>query len=75
MDTYTFYLKEIKSNSNKNSWRVKNMTRTIQTHISGLRLTANKMKGTYVGKFASAEANRIEKELEKSLKLEKHETN
>jgi hypothetical protein len=68
MDGYEFYISEIAKSPTKNHWRVLRLKRTVNEHISGLRQTASKLRGTTVAKFCNAEANRYENKLRNALR-------
>ena len=70
--TYEYYLNQIKSNPNKNHYRVRRFKKAIEEHISGLRLTAYKKRGTFVAQYCNAEANRYERLLKNALEVEHH---
>jgi hypothetical protein len=68
MDITTDYmLTQIKKLPIKH-WRSRKFQKNLNEQISGLRVTAYKMKGTFTGQFCSSEANRLEKELSYILK-------
>lgn len=67
MDTtfYIFdsYINDIRCSSNKKHWKIRNLEKRVNEHISGLRLLALKKRGTVISHFCNIEANRLEKQL------------
>jgi hypothetical protein len=61
--TYQYLISEINNSEDKNTIKVLSFVKRVNEHISGLRLTATKMKGTSVGNFCAREANYLEKKL------------
>ncbi len=64
---YDAMIFEITEYPNKKHSRVGDLRRAINTHISGLRLTSLRMKGTTVGNWCMQESIRLEKSLADAL--------
>ena len=65
--TLDYILYQIYKSSNKKHWRTRKLTKIVNEHISGLRLTARKTRGTSLSSLCNREANYIEKRLHSSL--------
>lgn len=65
--TYEWYISKILNSNKKSHWRTRYWIHKVEDHISGLRFTALKMKGTTVGSFCNKEANRFDRLLKGAL--------
>ena len=63
IDPYEKIIQEIGTYP-KNHYKAFGLIKTVNLHISGLKMTAKKMKGTSVSVFCSREANRYQKLLD-----------
>ena len=63
MDAYEKIIIEI-SKYPKNHYRSLGLQKTVNLHISGLKVTAHKMKNTNVGRICAQEANRYQRLLD-----------
>ena len=66
MDAYEYYIAELYKYP-KNHYRFLAYKKTIDSHISGLRLLALDKKGTNIAKFCNMEANRYQKLLDVAI--------
>lgn len=66
-NTYNWYIDQIQK-YNSEADKVQRFKKLVEEHISGLRLTAMKMRGTAVAKFCNKEANELEKKLSEATK-------
>lgn len=61
--TIQYHLDTIRKNKDKKSLKVQESKKFLDKHISGLRFSAFKMRGTTVSTWFNRESNKIEKDL------------
>lgn len=72
--TYDYYLESLpKYIGRLNHWRARYFIRKINEHISGLRFTARKFRGSYIGFWCNREANYFDKKLSSILEIDELE--